>query len=120
MMPFVFTGKKWVFSIYSTHPEIDCSVLAKKYGGGGHKGAAGFQCIGMELPLEFLKKFDVLGFAEDYGDEGKEMYADLSDEEYFAKTGNIRQTIEVGYGKKLPAPNVITFHSDKERKDAGY
>lgn len=43
MMPFVFTGKYWVFSIYTTKPEIDCSELAKRYGGGGHKGAAGFQ-----------------------------------------------------------------------------
>jgi len=43
MIPFVFTGKHWTFSIYSTKPDIDCSELAKKYGGGGHKGAAGFQ-----------------------------------------------------------------------------
>jgi uncharacterized protein len=43
MIPFVFTGKHWTYSIYSTKPEIDCSVLAKKYGGGGHKGASGFK-----------------------------------------------------------------------------
>jgi uncharacterized protein len=32
----------WKFSIYTTRPEIDVSVIAKKYGGGGHKQAAGF------------------------------------------------------------------------------
>lgn len=34
-------------SIYSTRPEIDCSVIAKSFGGGGHKGAAGFQCTNL-------------------------------------------------------------------------
>lgn len=42
MIPFVFTGKHWIFSIYTTKPEIDCSEIAKRYGGGGHKQAAGF------------------------------------------------------------------------------
>jgi oligoribonuclease NrnB/cAMP/cGMP phosphodiesterase (DHH superfamily) len=50
MMPF-YRSKKgyWTVSIYSTKPEIDCSVVAKAHGGGGHKGAAGFQCA--ELPF---------------------------------------------------------------------
>ncbi len=30
------------YSLYSDKPDIDVSVLAKKMGGGGHKGAAGF------------------------------------------------------------------------------
>jgi len=34
--------KRWKFSLRSTKPEIDCNELAKKYGGGGHPGAAGF------------------------------------------------------------------------------
>ncbi len=42
MMPFKFTGKYWVFSLY-TEKDIDCSALAKSMGGGGHKKAAGFQ-----------------------------------------------------------------------------
>ena len=33
----------WRCSIYSDNPDIDCSVYAQSYGGGGHKGAAGFQ-----------------------------------------------------------------------------
>lgn len=42
MIPFTFTGKHWRVSIYTTK-DIDCSVLCKKRGGGGHKQAAGFQ-----------------------------------------------------------------------------
>jgi len=47
-MPFIFDGKQWTVSVY-TKKDIDCSVLAKKHGGGGHKKAAGFQC--KELPF---------------------------------------------------------------------
>lgn len=38
----------WTVSLYSTKPDIDVSVIAKKHGGGGHRGAAGFQC--QQLP----------------------------------------------------------------------
>ncbi|HCW04982.1 MAG TPA: phosphohydrolase [Clostridium sp.] len=48
MLPFYFDGNQWVVSMYTTK-EIDCSEIAKKYGGGGHKQAAGFQC--KELPF---------------------------------------------------------------------
>lgn len=51
MIPFVFTGKHWTFSLYTTKDEVDCSVIAKSKGGGGHKKAAGFQLP--ELPNEF-------------------------------------------------------------------
>lgn len=49
LMPFVYDGRQFTVSMYST--DTDVSEIAKKYGGGGHKGAAGFQC--KELP--FLK-----------------------------------------------------------------
>lgn len=49
MIPFVFDGKQWTVSLY-TKKEIDCSEIAKKYGGGGHKKAAGFQC--KDLPFK--------------------------------------------------------------------
>ena len=49
MIPFIFDGKQWTVSLY-TKKDIDCSELAKKYGGGGHKQAAGFQC--KELPFK--------------------------------------------------------------------
>lgn len=48
MMPFQYDGRKWTISLYSTKPEIDCSVIAKKYGGGGHKQASGFQIDDIE------------------------------------------------------------------------
>lgn len=51
MIPFVFTGKHWTFSLYTTKHNIDCSIIAKSKGGGGHKQAAGFQL--KELPDEF-------------------------------------------------------------------
>lgn len=43
MMPFQFDGKKWTISLYTTKDEVDCSIIAKANGGGGHKKAAGFQ-----------------------------------------------------------------------------
>lgn len=41
---------KWTVSLYSTRQDIDCGKIAKLFGGGGHKGAAGFQCE--QLPFE--------------------------------------------------------------------
>ena len=45
MISFFYNGHQdfYTVSLYSTKPEIDCSVLAKEMDGGGHKGAAGFQ-----------------------------------------------------------------------------
>lgn len=50
MMPFKFTGKYWVFSLYTEHDDIDCSLIAKSLGGGGHKKAAGFQVDSVTSP----------------------------------------------------------------------
>jgi len=43
MLLFGFNGKTWNISLYSSSKEIDMSVIARKYGGGGHAGAAGFE-----------------------------------------------------------------------------
>jgi oligoribonuclease NrnB/cAMP/cGMP phosphodiesterase (DHH superfamily) len=43
-MPYVFDGKLWTVSLYTKREDIDVSEIAKKYGGGGHKQASGFQC----------------------------------------------------------------------------
>lgn len=51
MIPFIFDGSHWSVSIYATKPEIDVSAIALKYGGGGHKQAAGFVCEKLPLPL---------------------------------------------------------------------
>ncbi|MDO5845105.1 MAG: DHHA1 domain-containing protein, partial [Methanocorpusculum sp.] len=46
-IPFVFDGEQYTVSLYST--TVDVSEIAKSFGGGGHKGASGFQCA--ELPF---------------------------------------------------------------------
>lgn len=45
MICFRYNGKikQWVYSLYTTKDSVDCSVIAKEMGGGGHKKAAGFQ-----------------------------------------------------------------------------
>ncbi len=48
---FVYDGKQYTVGLYSR--EIDVSEIAKKYDGGGHKGAAGFVC--KELPFKIKK-----------------------------------------------------------------
>lgn len=42
VMIWVFNGTKYSYSIFSTDKNVDCSKIAEKFGGGGHKGAAGF------------------------------------------------------------------------------
>lgn len=39
---FWYKDGKWIWSLYNDNGEVDCSAIAKQYGGGGHKGAAGF------------------------------------------------------------------------------
>jgi len=39
---FYYANNKWNFSLYNDNGLVDCSVIAKQFGGGGHKGAAGF------------------------------------------------------------------------------
>jgi oligoribonuclease NrnB/cAMP/cGMP phosphodiesterase (DHH superfamily) len=36
-------SQKWTISLYTDKPDVDVSEVAKAHGGGGHKGAAGFQ-----------------------------------------------------------------------------
>jgi hypothetical protein len=40
---FWFKKDRWMFSVYNKNGQLDCSEFCKKRGGGGHKGAAGFQ-----------------------------------------------------------------------------
>jgi oligoribonuclease NrnB/cAMP/cGMP phosphodiesterase (DHH superfamily) len=39
---FWYENGMWNFSLYNDNDLVDCSVIAKQYGGGGHKGASGF------------------------------------------------------------------------------
>lgn len=50
MLTFAWAKGMWTVSLYSTRDDVDVGVVAKRYGGGGHKGAAGFQCS--ELPFQ--------------------------------------------------------------------
>jgi oligoribonuclease NrnB/cAMP/cGMP phosphodiesterase (DHH superfamily) len=47
MISMIWNGVQWVISLYST--TVDVSVIAKKYGGGGHVGASGLSL--KELPF---------------------------------------------------------------------
>ena len=45
---FCYDGEKWKYSLYSSDKNGDCEAIAKSFGGGGHRGAAGFtsdECI---------------------------------------------------------------------------
>lgn len=53
MLTFGWRNGSWTVSLYSTRPDIDVSAVCKARGGGGHKGAAGFQCI--ELPFALAR-----------------------------------------------------------------
>jgi len=43
------TGGKRVYSLRSDEQGLDVSVIAKRYGGGGHQHAAGFTCAAQEI-----------------------------------------------------------------------
>jgi len=51
LLMFRWGADKWRVSLYHSqaHKERDLSEIAKKYGGGGHRGACGFECS--ELPF---------------------------------------------------------------------
>lgn len=42
VIPFYYNGERWTYSMFSNKEYVDCSAVAKAYGGGGHKGAAGW------------------------------------------------------------------------------
>lgn len=53
---FHYANGMWNFSLYNDNGLVDCSVIAKQYGGGGHKGASGFKVNNIE---EFLNKHKI-------------------------------------------------------------
>lgn len=50
MLTFGWRKGSWNISLYTDKADIDVSQIAKVHGGGGHKGASGFQCD--KLPFE--------------------------------------------------------------------
>jgi len=57
---FHYDGKAnlWRFSLYNDNGKVDCSQIAKQFGGGGHKGAAGFVLTTEEFNKICLKYLD--------------------------------------------------------------
>ena len=53
-MSYQWNGKSWNFSLYGVpgKPNVDLSVVAKKYGGGGHRSACGYALDNEQLPKE--------------------------------------------------------------------
>lgn len=53
LLGFRFDGKKWMVSLYHAkhRPDLDLSEIAKRHGGGGHRGACGFTCKTLPFPL---------------------------------------------------------------------
>lgn len=48
MIGFEYARNKWTVSLRSVGNKVDCSVIAKARGGGGHKNAAGFETDSFE------------------------------------------------------------------------
>lgn len=53
LMGFRWDGKTWTVSLYHAkhNTGIDLSVIAQKFGGGGHRGACGFQIGNRNYPI---------------------------------------------------------------------
>lgn len=51
-----YDGKQWRFSLYNDNGSVNCSVIAKKFGGGGHKNASGFVVDDIE---SFIKTYKI-------------------------------------------------------------
>ncbi len=50
-----FTGGRWRVSLFENgHDDVDCGALAARHGGGGHKGAAGFELPPDLCPLVYF------------------------------------------------------------------
>jgi oligoribonuclease NrnB/cAMP/cGMP phosphodiesterase (DHH superfamily) len=52
MIAFGFRNGGWTVSLYSTRRDVNCGEVCKARGGGGHKGAAGFQCKKLPFKLK--------------------------------------------------------------------
>jgi hypothetical protein len=53
LLAFYFNGKSWFVSLYHAahRTELDLSIIAKRYGGGGHRGACGFRSDVFPIPV---------------------------------------------------------------------
>lgn len=69
LIVYAHNGDQWHVSLYAGNgADVDVSEIAKKYGGGGHKGAAGFSC--QELPFHKKVEWPTTVVEEEVRDEG--------------------------------------------------
>lgn len=60
VLSYVYNGSNYIYSIYSKDSNVDCSKVAELFGGGGHKGAAGFSTKHLIVHKTNNNKFNVL------------------------------------------------------------
>lgn len=60
MLLFGFNGRRWRYSLYTSKPNVDVSIVAKKLGGGGHAKAAGW--VSDNPIIKVLSDDDNIGF----------------------------------------------------------
>lgn len=84
LLGFAWAGDKWRVSLYGApgKPDFDLSLIATKFGGGGHKQACGFECA--SLPFALMPAAHLLG----KGDE--EAVAHTGVEELMRRVGPLQ------------------------------
>lgn len=55
MVGFGYTGRQWSFSLRTTHDNVDVSLIAKRFGGGGHTRASGFAVDDINQVIDLTK-----------------------------------------------------------------
>lgn len=53
MLLFYYAKNMWTFSVYTTKDNIDCSIIAKHFLGGGHKKTSGFKVDRLEKVFNY-------------------------------------------------------------------
>lgn len=63
MVGFGYTGRQWSFSLRTVKEDVDVSLIAKQFGGGGHHKAAGFAVDNLEdvIDLKLWKRAKTQG-----------------------------------------------------------
>jgi hypothetical protein len=56
MVSYVQRADKYFISLYTTRDDIDCSEIARYYGGNGHRAASGFCVRDLGIAIELIKR----------------------------------------------------------------
>jgi oligoribonuclease NrnB/cAMP/cGMP phosphodiesterase (DHH superfamily) len=82
---FSYNGDLFKVSMYAAKQDVDVSEICKKYGGGGHKGAAGFAAE--RLPFKKYRERQYTPMIEKYLDNPQEIVEQLKFCEYKSSEG---------------------------------